>query len=580
MRPFSTLFILPLTLLVPLISAQLGIEVTKPVDCTRKTETGDTISVHYRGTLQSDGTEFDSSYKHGPPFEFKLGAGQVIEGWDKGLLGMCIGEGRKLTVPPSLGYGNNQNGVIPAGSTLVFETELVGIEGVERERPTIGKPGLEGPGRPTIAEEHVPSRPTIAKPGESNKEEEKVEVSKPTPSPTPTPHPTPSPSPSPLASALVAEKPVTSAAVAAEPAKTTAAQASPMEEQDNGECHLLGPYALLVQGALGLLAVSSLIFKRWREHPRRPIKIWFFDVSKQVFGSALLHLANVLMSMLSSGTFDVAAKTKVQDEEGKQPNPCSFYLLNIAVDTTIGIPILVLLLKILHALASHTPLAHPPESIRSGNYGRPPRATWWLKQSIIYFIGLFGMKTCVFIIFQLLPWIAWVGDWALRWTEGNEAIQITFVMFVFPVIMNAVQYWIIDGFIKEKREEGYVGVGSEDEGDEEWLEGRRRGARGRDSREAERMGRRDNIEVVDEDSEDEPLKEANPTAVPWVFWCWVDGRVGNVIDLEAQSMTEFYPVQRTQIEERVLGLCDVRGGFGWNDLAMRRGEKRACCEVA
>ena len=59
------------------------------------------------------------------------------------------------------------------------------------------------------------------------------------------------------------------------------------------------------------------------------------------------------------------------------------------------------------------------------------------------------MKFCVFFIFQVFPWIAWVGDWALRWTEGNEAVQITFVMFIFPVIMNAIQYYIIDTFIKE-----------------------------------------------------------------------------------------------------------------------------------
>jgi hypothetical protein len=103
---------------------------------------------------------------------------------------------------------------------------------------------------------------------------------------------------------------------------------------------LLGSYALIVQGALGLLAVSSLVYKRWREHPRRPLKIWFFDASKQVFGSVLLHLANILMSMLSSGSFDVAAKTKATpqyagaDDEGKQPNPCSFYLLNLAIDVS------------------------------------------------------------------------------------------------------------------------------------------------------------------------------------------------------------------------------------------------------
>lgn len=74
--------------------------------------------MNYRGTLQSDGTEFDASYNRGQPFEFTLGKGQVIQGWDQGLLDMCIGEGRKLTIPPALAYGNSQNGPIPAGSTL------------------------------------------------------------------------------------------------------------------------------------------------------------------------------------------------------------------------------------------------------------------------------------------------------------------------------------------------------------------------------------------------------------------------------------------------------------------------------
>lgn len=153
-------------------------------------------------------------------------------------------------------------------------------------------------------------------------------------------------------------------------------------------------------------------------------------------------------------------------------------------------------------------MASPPESIRSGNYGHPARATWWLKQSVIYFLGLFGMKLCVFAIFQLLPWIAWVGDWALRWTEGNEAIQITFVMFIFPLIMNALQYWIIDGFIKDPsggERSDYVGVGGgeSDEEDEEWLDRHRRSRRD------------DDDEGSDIDAaETEPLKEANPTTIP------------------------------------------------------------------
>ena len=128
-----------------------------------------------------------------------------------------------------------------------------------------------------------------------------------------------------------------------EPGKPATAQGKPTDKNDNGECNLLGDFALLVQGALGLLAVSSLAVKRWRESPRRPLKIWFFDVSKQVFGSVLLHLANILMSMLSSGKFDVAATTNATplhagtDDKGDQPNPCSFYLLNLAIDVSCSI---------------------------------------------------------------------------------------------------------------------------------------------------------------------------------------------------------------------------------------------------
>ncbi|PYI00824.1 vacuolar membrane protein [Aspergillus sclerotiicarbonarius CBS 121057] len=211
--------------------------------------------------------------------------------------------------------------------------------------------------------------------------------------------------------------------------------------EDTGECRLLGPFSLLVQAALGALALLSLVYKRWRERPQRPLKVWTFDVSKQVFGSAMLHLANLLMSMFSAGQLEIRSKYK--------PNPCSFYILNLGIDTTLGIPILIFILHLLNRLASYTPLAEPPESIESGNYGRPPRASWWFKQSIIYFMGLLGMKICVFFLIQLLPFIVKVGDWALRWTEGNTAVQIIFVMLLFPVIMNAIQYYIIDTFIKK-----------------------------------------------------------------------------------------------------------------------------------
>ena len=88
---------------------------------------GKTVNVHYTGWL-TNGTKFDSSVDRGQPFSFSLGAGQVIQGWDKGVAGMKVGGKRKLTIPPELGYGARGAGrVIPPNATLVFEVELLGV---------------------------------------------------------------------------------------------------------------------------------------------------------------------------------------------------------------------------------------------------------------------------------------------------------------------------------------------------------------------------------------------------------------------------------------------------------------------
>jgi peptidylprolyl isomerase len=88
---------------------------------------GKTVSVHYVGVAHSSGEEFDASYNRGEPLRFKLGIGQVIAGWDQGVQGMKVGGRRQLVIPPHLGYGSRDLGVIKPNETLIFVVDLLGV---------------------------------------------------------------------------------------------------------------------------------------------------------------------------------------------------------------------------------------------------------------------------------------------------------------------------------------------------------------------------------------------------------------------------------------------------------------------
>jgi len=122
---------------VDLLSARVGRDQDRPEgrghrasaahrhDHAAGASAGQTVSVHYTGWLEN-GTKFDSSLDRGSPFEFPLGGGQVIKGWDEGVAGMKAGEKRKLTIPSNLGYGTRgAGGAIPPNATLIFEVQMI-----------------------------------------------------------------------------------------------------------------------------------------------------------------------------------------------------------------------------------------------------------------------------------------------------------------------------------------------------------------------------------------------------------------------------------------------------------------------
>jgi FK506-binding protein 2 len=153
---------------------KLTIGVLKRVYCSRPAKRNDKLTVHYTGTLFSDGSKFDSSLDRGEPFEFTIGAGHVIKGWDRGLLGMCPGERRRLKIPAELAYGERGSPpVIPESAALVFEVELLKVngEGVDKAEDEL----LEGEGS---ADDKTEDKKEEDKKEEDKKEEDKKEEDK------------------------------------------------------------------------------------------------------------------------------------------------------------------------------------------------------------------------------------------------------------------------------------------------------------------------------------------------------------------------------------------------------------------
>ncbi|EJF62288.1 Vaculolar membrane protein-domain-containing protein [Dichomitus squalens] len=200
---------------------------------------------------------------------------------------------------------------------------------------------------------------------------------------------------------------------------------------DRQSCKLLGPTALIVQALMGVLVILSLVYKRHRETPKRPWRIWLFDVSKQIVGQMFVHGVNVLIS-------DVVAHMSTT-------NPCVLYFLNILIDTTLGVGIIYVILQVVTHLLTDK---FQWKGFQSGVYGTPPSLNYWFRQAAVYVFALTAMKLLVVALFAALPAIFDLGEWLLTFLGPSEAAQVIFTMGIFPIAMNIIQFWLIDTIVK------------------------------------------------------------------------------------------------------------------------------------
>jgi len=191
---------------------------------------------------------------------------------------------------------------------------------------------------------------------------------------------------------------------------------------------LLGPLGLFVQGLLAVIAFGALIVKRFCEPKgeRRPWKIWFFDTSKQAVGAAVIHFTNVFLAGMFQG------------------DPCTWYIVSFLLDSTVGILVIYIGIKISLCIA----VRKNYECLYFGEYGKPARLKAWAVQCLVYML--------VMVVEKILMTLLVMFDF---WKEVRKFImspikdpnlELIIVMFIVPFIVNAFIFWVVDNFLKKQ----------------------------------------------------------------------------------------------------------------------------------
>eukprot|EP00210_Caulerpa_lentillifera_P007431 g7102.t1 len=225
------------------------------------------------------------------------------------------------------------------------------------------------------------------------------------------------------------------------------------------ECRLLnGRVAIAAQMTLAACILASLLYKRHREKPKRPLNIWLLDVSKQGFSATTCHIINM--------TFALAASRREQDNSQTGASECSWYFVQFNFDNTMGVTLTILLHSAIVTMAelyvARSPMKDSTDQRLSimeiisqcGSYGTPPNMIRWFVQVIEWICSVVVARSITggFVILLANVLLTPLAEFVDEMFGGYHVLHLYFILVVYPMCCSTTVAWILDGLLKKKQE--------------------------------------------------------------------------------------------------------------------------------
>lgn len=210
-------------------------------------------------------------------------------------------------------------------------------------------------------------------------------------------------------------------------------------------------FTSFVQLLLAIIALASLYVKRQSEHPRRKFKTWFLDVSKQSIGAVYAHILNMIIAAIIAD--NVRGSFELDDQ-------CAWYAINYTVDSTLGLILSILFLRLVDIVANKRDWTHLQNS---GVYHGKEAISHWISQLSVWILILSVVKVVIcYFMWLCSSLLAHVGQLFFAPLQANIRAELLFVMIFFPGIMNIIYFWIIDSYLKADKDSKHAHESEQD----------------------------------------------------------------------------------------------------------------------